>query len=500
MHHSIMIMAHKDIEQICRLVSYFSQDCDVFIHFDKKNELTTQDIERMMQYPQVRQMVQTHEVHWGGTSVLDCEMSLIRLAYNESNADYYHLLSGQDYPIRPLCQFLKFFEDHQDDEKKEFIQFTHLPNPGWEKNTFRRLQYFYPYDVAGDKANPKQWVAGQVREQLMRGIKRPLPDEFDHIYGGSQWFSISRDAVKTLLDYTDRNPSFYRRMWMTFAPEECYVATILVNLLGEDKIENTNHRFIRWKNENGNYPANLGTEHFHYLVETDSFFARKIELPSSAKLLKQIDRYLHHDIQIKSMPTGGWDYDGFLAYEYNDTFCEFVQMLWCDIGAKTAVDIGCGAGHYVAAWRDRKLSFAGYDINPNTPKLSAMLLPDDDEPCGVADITDELEIDTPFDLVVCKDVLPYVPAQLESIAIHNLAMLSSHIILVSWGKGKNQYGHNYRELSMDYLAPLFEAEGFVIENYLTARMHISLTNKNNCIFIRKGTSIIDKLYKQDNPS
>ena len=162
MKHAIMIMAHKNVCQICRLISYFSEDCDVYIHFDKKNVLSEKDIERMMQYPQLKHVVQTHEVHWGGTSVLDCEMSLIRMAYKESDADYFHLISGQDYPIRPLYQFLDFFEGHRNDAQHEYIQFTHLPHPSWENNTFRRLQYFYPYDMAGDKSNPKGWVAEKV--------------------------------------------------------------------------------------------------------------------------------------------------------------------------------------------------------------------------------------------------------------------------------------------------------------------------------------------------
>ena len=35
-------MAHKAPEQVCRLVRYFSRDCDVFIHFDRKYDLTKQ--------------------------------------------------------------------------------------------------------------------------------------------------------------------------------------------------------------------------------------------------------------------------------------------------------------------------------------------------------------------------------------------------------------------------------------------------------------------------
>lgn len=77
--------------------------------------------------------------------------------------------------------------------------------------------------------------------------------------------------------------------------------------------------------------------------------------------------------------------------------------------ARTGIDIGCGAGYYVSQWRSRGLAFAGYDANPRTPDLSGMLLPEGDAVCEVADLTEELDISTPFDIVVCKDVLPYIP-------------------------------------------------------------------------------------------
>ena len=95
MKHAIMIMAHKDVEQLCRLVEYCSRDCDAFIHFDRKHNLTEQDMDCLKQYPWVRQVVQTHDVYWGGTSVLDCEMSLIRMAYENSDAGYFHLRKGK---------------------------------------------------------------------------------------------------------------------------------------------------------------------------------------------------------------------------------------------------------------------------------------------------------------------------------------------------------------------------------------------------------------------
>lgn len=31
------------------------------------------------------------------------------------------------------------------------------------------------------------WVREQVRQQQAKRAKRPIPDEFDHLYGSSQW-------------------------------------------------------------------------------------------------------------------------------------------------------------------------------------------------------------------------------------------------------------------------------------------------------------------------
>ena len=125
-----------------------------------------------------------YDVNWGGTSVLESEMHLLRMAVQRSDADYFHLISGQDYPTRPLDYFLEFYDRNAG---KEYIGYLHLPHPNWEDNTFRRLQYYYPYDYAASKRNPRGWGREQVRQQQVKRAKRPIPDEFDHLYGSSQW-------------------------------------------------------------------------------------------------------------------------------------------------------------------------------------------------------------------------------------------------------------------------------------------------------------------------
>ena len=481
MKHAILILAHKNVEQLCRLVKYFDCHCEVYIHIDKKQPIGIYEENILRAYPQVKLVSRDYDVNWGGTSVLESEMYLLRMAVDLGDADYFHLISGQDYPIRPLDHFLKFFEENAG---KEFISYLHLPHPQWEDNTFRRLQYFYPYDYASGQENPRQWVREQVRIQREKGSKRPIPDEFEHLYGSSQWFSITREAVTTLLAYTDSSPSLYGKLWMTFAPEECYIATVLVNLIDKENIVQSNCRFIRWKYENGNRPANLGCEHFRYMLECECLIARKIEMPYSMELVNRIDKYLHRDNQIELKYTGGWIYDGFIKYRYDAKFADYVARMWCEIDARTGIDMGCGAGLYVAQWRSRGLSFAGYDANPYTKKLSTMLLPENDTPCDFADLTDLLDVDCQFDLVVCKDVLPYIPKELEQTAIQNLTNLSAGFIILSWNVPEEFSVLPHRQIAEEALLALLKENNFVKERYMTANMRVILNSKDCCVFVR----------------
>ena len=110
MKHAILILAHKNLVQIRRLIEYFTKDCDVYMHLDSKGVYDAELIQDMRRYPQVILIDTSYEVNWGGFSVLHSEMELLRYAYEHGQYDYFHLISGQDYPIRPLNYFLRFFE------------------------------------------------------------------------------------------------------------------------------------------------------------------------------------------------------------------------------------------------------------------------------------------------------------------------------------------------------------------------------------------------------
>ena len=431
MQHAIIIMAHKNMEQLFHLVEYFTHDCYVFIHLDKKFKVSREEIARIESLPQVIKVYQKYNVYWGGFSILKCELFLLREVLKRCNADYVHLISGQDYPMMPLNDFLFFFDQYKD---KDCLQYVHLPNMRWERNTFHRFQYFYPYDWFNDRRKSRSTVQKILRFQRHWGIRRPIPMYFDHLYGCSQWFSITRKSTQMIVDYTHRHPLLYWRMWMTFAPEEMYIATVLVNLKEGNNILFTNFRFIRWKHENGNCPANLGIEHLIELIKQNNVFIRKIELPVSMELIRVIDKYFVYDRQqLKAMDNGGWNYNGYRGYDFDKDYISAVVKLCKLTGIESVLDAGCGCGMDVAVLREQQIAAAGFDVNPYTEELSARLIEKDQEPCVQADLLDdELEAESPFGMVLCKDVLPYIPAEKIKKAVMNLAKLSDRYILLSW--------------------------------------------------------------------
>lgn len=432
MKHAILILAHKNYSFLCKLVSYFEKDCEVFIHVDKKSSFTKNEISVLRGFPQVKVVTQKYAVHWAGFSILKCELYLLRKALMLSDANYFHLISGQDYPVRPLSYFLSFFEKNAG---KNYTFYHYLPTPLWEGNTYRRMQYYYPYDwINGRTPRGMKRIDWLLKWQKRLHIKRRIPDYFEHLCGGSAWFSITRKATTVLLHYTRKHPAFYHRMNYTFVAEETYVPTVLVNLLPASEIVCDDLRFVRWVEENGSFPANLSKEHLNLLLVThrELMFARKLDTPYMEHLLEILDQYVLKESEIRFLPTGGWDVNTFNVYSFDVSLADAI-LRWYRLSEMTsALDMGCGAGYYVAYWRSRGMASVGIDGNPHTQELSSLLL--SQYPCEVGDITEYMEMEQgeqPFDLVTCLDVLPYIPSMYADIVWTNLTRLCARCLIFS---------------------------------------------------------------------
>lgn len=455
MKHAILIMAHGNFEILKRLVDYFKKDCYVFIHIDKKTEVDDETIQYFKLKSQVIKIYRKYNVHWGGFSMLRCELFLLKEAVRLCDAQYFHLISGEDYPIKPFKQFKEFFEQRNG---WEFVSYVHLPHKNFQGNTYGRFCYYLPFDLFKDRKSAQQYITRVVYWQKKLNIKRRIPDMFEHLYGGSQWFSITRQAVDCIIRFTSSSHTFLQRLRWTFAPEEVYIVTLVVNLMPKCCVINDNLRIIRWCYENGNYPANLSTEHFHLLVESPCFFARKINERTSLPLIGMIDKYLLSNSNTTN--TLGWN--GFLHNYYDNGVVEAIYR-YCKLSKITdGVDCGCGAGLYVAALRRLGLRFTGFDINSNVECYSKMLLPTGDRHCIQADLTGEISARECFDIVTCFDVFQYIPYDKVEIAVTNMAKLTNNTIIVAWSE---EFEKKYQDYKFENV---FNRAGFYKDMFATS--------------------------------
>lgn len=290
MKHAILIMAHKNYSFLHHLIEYFERDCYVFVHIDKKSDITKEEIACLREMPQVTEVYQKYSVHWGGFSILKCELFMLKDAMKKCDAEYFHLISGQDYPIKPLKVFLYYFYEHR---TCNFLEYQRCPVQQWVWDEQWRYRYFLPFDrVDARSPDGGRKISKWINQQKMSGFFRSLPNQFPLMFKGSQWFSVTRDSAELLIEYSIQKPSFLKRMQNTFAPEETYVVTVLINLLSKATVVNDNLRYIRWKGENGSNPSILGVEHFEEIAQSNAFFARKMCSPYSDSLKEMICKYL----------------------------------------------------------------------------------------------------------------------------------------------------------------------------------------------------------------
>lgn len=443
MQQAILLLAHKDYDQIAKLIAYFDGRCPIYVHVDKKSELVNRANEIML-LPGVKGVYSKYSVNWAGYSILQAELLLMKHALTNSDAYYFHLISGQDYPLRPLEDFLSFFDNTG---SMGFLYCSPLPNPRNDDNTFFRLQHYVLTDYINTRsAEGKRRVWDFVRWQKRHGIRRRIPDYTDHLYIGSAWFSLRKEVVEYIVDYTRRHPAFYRRLRFTYIPEEIYVSSVALDPPYSKQIGHFNNcRTILWQHGEGIdcSPIDITTEQFPLLLQNElGFFARKFDWRKSKYVVEWIDRYLidRHEMHIGN--NGGWTSPWLDGYEFDIGLLDTLRQFCHNHNLTTVCDLGCGPGWYVAMLRRYGISAIGYDANPHTSDLSRLMTNGEDECiCLTADLTEGLTLSPPLpDLLLCVDVGEYIPDEKEHTLIANLMHNAGRYLIVCWDEKASKIG------------------------------------------------------------
>lgn len=284
--HAFLITAYKDPAALLELLRCLDQNGVVYLHIDKRSALSNEALEALRQYPCVRLLSRKFKVRWGGLSHVKAILELCRAAVTDGKADRLHLLSGSDRPIVPTEAFRSFFEAHQ---SSEFLLHFPLPTPYWKGGGLDRLTLYHPLDVF-DLRSPRQRALRDLflRLQVKVGVHRSL-EGLPPLFGGSTWWSLTRDCVAQLLDQLANSPGILHRLQMTHVPEEVLFPSLIMNSAYADRVINDHLRYIDWNPRDGHNPAVLDLRDLDAIRSSGKLFARKLEHPTSTTLMKTLD-------------------------------------------------------------------------------------------------------------------------------------------------------------------------------------------------------------------
>lgn len=292
MTHAILITAYKNLEQLEQLVNFFTEDSfRIYIHLDKKGTYDLDVCQRLKEKPQVRLIAQKYKVNWGGVNHLKAYLFLAIEALKEASSSYFHLITGQDLPVVSKETFLRFFKEQPEGIDRDYIRFKPLPNLDWHYGGMDRLKYFHLYDVLDAKKH-KRLIRKLVRLQRKLGLDRPQIGEFPELYGGSTYWSLTRESLLYVVRYTQDHPKFLKRFQYSFCAEELYFQTLLCNSPLKHKLVNSNLRYIDWTKGRGSTPVVLDLRDYEVLKgQKEVLFARKFD-EVSKDLIRKIQETL----------------------------------------------------------------------------------------------------------------------------------------------------------------------------------------------------------------
>lgn len=275
-----IVMVHKEPAQVARLLARLGHpQSDTFLHVDQKCGLAdfTTQIKTPIQLIQPR-----HNLIWAGMSQVTAMLACMRqVLASPQPYDYLHFLSGQDYPIRPLAEWVDFLAQHQG---RQFMQYELITEPGWWQQARHRVRDYHLPEHQFRGRHRVAWLLSR----LLPARQFPLPGYV--LAGRSSWFTLTRPAAEHVVRFADAHPEVMRFFRWTWGADEIFFPTILHNSpFGPTIVRDNNLRYIDWSTGKAS-PKTLTLADFGAIMASGSFFARKFDPHTDPPVLDAIDQ------------------------------------------------------------------------------------------------------------------------------------------------------------------------------------------------------------------
>lgn len=243
---------------------------DFFIHIDlKAGSIDEQRARSKVQFSNIT-FVERMKVTWGGFSQIKLEVKLLKAASEKEKYDCYHLLSGQDFPVKTNQQIDEFFIKNREKNFLEVSNRIESQNP--DRYRLRYQQYHLLQDkLIGKKRNIFKYIdflSCYIQRYIGINRARGLT-----IQSGSNWFSITDDLVQYVLNHEDWIVKHFN---YTYCCDELFIQSLISNTRFM-KTLSANLRYVDfiWKSKHNLTPRFLTSNDLSLIKNPNYLFARK---------------------------------------------------------------------------------------------------------------------------------------------------------------------------------------------------------------------------------
>lgn len=220
------VLAHDDPEMV-RLLADALAPRPVVVHVDAKA-----DIEPFREIPGIRLVTDRVEVNWGGFAMVEATLRLYRdclAALGDEKNSAVAVISGHDFPIRPVSEFEAYVANAPWSEHIRAIPLIADDSSRISRFQRNRVRKRWMFDTFSPH---HRGLRGRAMALLRRTIAFVLPRRRMKAYAGltlamgSQWTLLSRACLEDLLPVA-LSPGYQDLFRRTFAPDELFFTTLV---------------------------------------------------------------------------------------------------------------------------------------------------------------------------------------------------------------------------------------------------------------------------------
>lgn len=303
MKNAYLICAHAYYDQLYNLVFLLnSQNNDIYIHINAKSKMPDIDMLQQICTKSRIYFVDRIPMEWGESGLLRAQIILLEKA-TKQGYDYYHLLSGQDLPIKSNTEIDAFLEGNKFNNLSKQRRCNYINVIKQENNRRRTL-------VAQNNLFVKNWRCKNViirkslkfinylfvGGQLLVGYDRFKNDRIELCYG-QPWWSITNDAALYVLDH---------KTWLidrfskgVFGSDEVAIQTLIYNSPLRDTLyKNHDGLYVNLMKLDFNRGNGMGSPYvwrnndYDELINSDCLFARKFDGTLDGAIINRISNYI----------------------------------------------------------------------------------------------------------------------------------------------------------------------------------------------------------------